>query len=135
MFCPVAFPRLPVQFSVYSLPSHLPPLCLPFLQLCFLSSCPGAPGAVFCGFSTPAHLCTLKKGASNSDVASTLTLRLCVLSSPHSDVASAPTLGLWALISLRLTLSASWSDWRLDWTDPLFLLFALNHGLRPSTCD
>ncbi len=51
-------------------------------------------------------------------VASTLTLGLCVLFCPHFDVASAPTLGLQALISLCLTLSASWSDWRLDWADP-----------------
>ncbi len=109
------------QFSVYSLPSHLPHVSP---ALCFLSSCPDAPGAVFCGFITPAPLCALKKGASNSDV----------LSSPHSDVASAPTFGLWALISQRLTLSASWSDWGLDWTDPLFLFifFALNYGLWPS---
>ncbi len=62
-----------------------------------------------------APLCALKKGTS------------------HFDVASAPTLGQLALISLRLTLSASWSDWRLDWTDPLFpfLLLALNYGFRP----
>ncbi len=105
-----------------------------FSSSLFLSSCPGTPGAVFCGFSTPAPLCALKKGTSHSDVASTLTLRLCVLFCPQFDVASAPTLGLQALISLRLTLSASWSDWRLDWTDPLFLFlfFALNYGLRPS---
>ncbi len=64
------------QFSVFSLPSHLPHVSP---ALCFLSSCPGAPGAVFCGF-TPAPLCALKKGASNSDVASSLTL--CIVHSP-----------------------------------------------------
>ncbi len=68
--------------------------------------------------------------SSHSDVASTLTLGLCVLFSPHSDVASAPTPGLWALISLRLTLSASWSDWRLDRTDALFLFLFFCLELR-----
>ncbi len=97
------------QFSVYSLPSLLPHVSP---ALCFLSFCPGAPGAVFCGFFTPAPLCALKKGASNS------------------DVASAPTFGLWALISQRLTLSASWSDWGLDWTDPVPVYF-LCLELRP----
>ncbi len=123
-----------------------------FSSSLFPSSCPGAPGAVFCGFFAPAPLCALKDGASHSDVVSALTLRRCALYSPHSDVvsalmlehcalfsphsdvASAPTFGLWALISRRLNLSASWSDWRLDWTDPLFLspFFVLNYGFRLS---
>ncbi len=74
LFCCVF---LDSQFSVFSLPSHLPHVSP---ALCFLSSCPGAPGAVFCGFFTPAPRCALKKGASNSDVASTLTL--CIVHSP-----------------------------------------------------
>ncbi len=96
-------------------------------------SCHGAPGAVFCGFYTPASLCALKKGSfllwrCFSPDAGTLVPvmalpELCFVVSTllplsvrsrmgasHSDVAPAPTLGLWALISLPLTLSASWSD-------------------------
>ncbi len=105
------------QFSVYSLPSYLSPLCLPVL--CFLSS---STGAVF--------LWLLHLSAHSRRELPTLTLGLCVLFSPHSDVASAPTPGLWALISLRLTLSASWSDWRLDRTDALFVFLFFCLELR-----
>ncbi len=55
-------------------------ICLTFLQLSVFSVPVLALLELFCGFFTPAPLCALKKGASNSDVVSTLTL--CIVHSP-----------------------------------------------------
>ncbi len=107
------------QFSVFSLPSHLPHVSP---ALYFLSSCPGAPGAVFCGFFTPAPLCALKKGASNSDVASTLTL--CTVLSPlwHCVGSDVWTVGADLPTPYPLCL-VEWLGAWLDWSPvPVYFL-------------
>ncbi len=110
------------QFSVYSLPSHLPHVS-PALFSQFLSwSC----------VLWLIHPCTSLRTQEGS-----FQLWRCV--NTDSVCCPLPSLTLrrlWRLDcgrwSPNATLSASWSDWGLDWTDPLFLFFALNYGLRPS---